>query len=98
MGKMSRLFGWDLPPGCTVGDIERQAGDDFSYIEAYSEKGELTQGQRKCLDRLCEDSDFIMLAEDLAQFAFDLGYKEAEDDAERCAYWEQQYAHDEAEC
>lgn len=25
---MSRLFGWDLPPGCTSGDIERAMGGD----------------------------------------------------------------------
>lgn len=23
---MSRLFGWDLPPGCTMRDIDEQAG------------------------------------------------------------------------
>lgn len=31
-----RTFGWDLPPGVTVSDIERQAGDDTLCAECES--------------------------------------------------------------
>jgi hypothetical protein len=30
------IFGWDLPPGCSMRDIERAAGGDDDALEAFS--------------------------------------------------------------
>ena len=30
------IFGWDLPPGCSMQDIERAAGGDYDTLENFA--------------------------------------------------------------
>ena len=50
------LFGWDLPLGCTVNDIERAFGGEPTMLEAFefSEKEKLSEDDKKVLADLYE--------------------------------------------
>lgn len=56
----NRLFGWDLPPGCTNADIERQAGADMSEEEGtVRELLEEAGVDRGTIDRIAEVVDSL---------------------------------------
>lgn len=69
-------FGWSLPPGCSMNDIDQAFGDQPTYLEVFEgQKGkELNPDDRKLLDHLFElDCDNDLLDRILG-WAYGLGY------------------------
>ena len=70
-----RIFGWDLPPGCTSGDIERAYGDQPTHIEAYelAQKGNLSPTELEVLARIYDDEEVADLVDKIACWAREEG-------------------------
>lgn len=57
---MSRsIFGWDLPPGCSIGDIERHfgGGDPSPESEKVYELLENAECDQDLIDKVCDIVD-----------------------------------------
>ena len=81
MGK----FGWSLPPGCTMGDIDRAFGDQPTMLEVFesSEGDKLTEDDKKVLADLYEYDCNCDLIERILAWANQLGYQQNQcDEAE----------------
>lgn len=59
------IFGWDLPPGCTSGDIERAfgGGDPSPESEEIYEMLEAAEVDQTIIDKVCEIVDRLALKE-----------------------------------
>lgn len=75
------IFGSNLPPGCTTGDISRAFGDRPEIVEIFkaAHKGKLTPEQEKLLEReeLYEDNAICDLIEKLCSWASQCGAESA---------------------
>lgn len=58
------IFGWDLPPGCSIRDIERQAGPDPSpESEEVYEILDNAEVNQTVIDKVCAIVDRLALKE-----------------------------------
>jgi len=85
MGK----FGWSLPPGCTMNDIERAYGDQPTMLEIYEmqEGGNLDEEQQKIFNQLVEIDCANDLMEKILNWAYGTGYKAHQGDEEEYQYY-----------
>jgi len=78
-------FGWSLPPGCTMNDIDRAFGDQPTMLEVFesSEGDKLTEDDKKVLADLFEYDCNCDLIERILAWANQLGYQQNQcDEAE----------------
>ena len=83
------IFGWDLPPGCSMADIDHAFGDQPTMLEVFEgqHKGKLTPQEQELLNDLLEkdcDSDFI---EKVLSWSYKLGYDACLGDEEECRFY-----------
>lgn len=92
MGK----FGWDLPPGCTMGDIERHFGGGEMSPEAEDVLGmlEAAEVDQDIIDKVCEIVDALAFKEcsicvqkqNEAEAKADAEYREEMERTNGCGY------------
>ena len=77
-----RIFGWDLPPSCTVGDIERAFGGEPTMLECFefSEKEKLSEDDKKVLADLFEYDCNCDLIQRILEWAHKQGYQGCRED------------------
>ena len=70
------IFGWSLPPGCTMNDIERAYGDQPSFTEEFEIQNKLTSEETELWGRMFElDGGSDELLEKALVWANELGYQ-----------------------
>lgn len=82
MGK----FGWDLPPGCTMADIDRAFGDQPTFTEDFEAK--LTDEEKAVWGKVYElDDGLQQLIERAMAWANELGYEAHQADEAEYQYY-----------
>lgn len=83
------IFGWDLPPGCTVADIDRAFGNGEPSIleDGYACRADLADGEKELLASLTETQ--LGALEDALTWAFERGGDAAKAARQENAYWDQ---------
>ena len=86
-------FGWSLPPGCTMADIDRAFGDDSTLLEVFEsqERKNLTPEEIKTLTDLFELDCNNQLIEKALAWAHETGYKACECERAEAKYYESEY-------
>ena len=86
------IFGWSLPPGCTMNDIERAYGDQPLLDEIFEAHGNLTDDEKKIWGQIYElDETLFNLIIKAMEWAMDIGYKECQGNEEENKFHESQY-------
>ena len=73
MGK----FGWSLPPGCSMNDIDAAYGDQPTPAEVFYDHGKLTEDEKKVWMRVFDFSDELQtLIEKAISWGYEQGYQQ----------------------
>jgi hypothetical protein len=84
------IFGWDLPPGCSINDIPGNSDEDAKWEQLmmdFYEKTEFTKKELEFIDPLNETVDYIV--QKAITYGMELGRKEQQmTDAENRFYEE----------
>lgn len=86
MGK----FGWSLPPGCTMADIDRAFGDQPTMLEAFevAEGNKLSEEEKKILSKLFNEFDCENeVIEKAMSWACKTGYDQCQGDEAEYQYY-----------
>ena len=86
------IFGWDLPPGCTMNDIERAYGDQPLLDEIFEAQGNLTNEEKEIWKQVYDlDEPLFNLIIKGMEWAMNTGYKECQGNEEEAKFFESQY-------
>jgi len=87
---MSRsIFGWDLPPGCTMNDIERAFGDPPLLDEIFEDQN-LNEEEKKVWSQIYEvDEKLFDLLIRAMEWSHKIGYDACNADKAEGAFYEE---------
>lgn len=87
---MSRsIFGWDLPPGCTMGDIERAFGDPPLMDEIFEHQC-LNEDERKVWAQIYDlDEQLFNLLVRAMEWSHKTGYDACKSDKAEAEFYEE---------
>ena len=87
---MSRsIFGWDLPPGCTMNDIENAFGDPPLLDEIFEQQN-LNEDERKTWSQIYElDEQLFNLLIRAMEWSHKIGYDACKGDKAEAEYYEE---------
>lgn len=93
MGK----FGWDLPPGCSMNDIERAFGDQPNLQETFESQEKMSEAEAKLFEDWCNDTGKLGFLDRLMNWAFEVGYTACRSDDAENRFYEEMYKTQEEE-
>jgi len=86
------IFGWDLPPGCTMNDIERAYGDQPLLDEIFESQGNLTDEEKKTWAQIYElDEALFNLIVRAMEWAHGCGHTSCQDEIAEAKFYNDQY-------
>jgi len=86
------IFGWSLPPGCTMNDIERAYGDQPLFDEIFEAQGNLTDEEKQTWRQIYDlDEPLFNLIVKAMEWAYDTGHKACMGEEEENKFYESQY-------
>lgn len=87
---MSRnIFGWDLPPGCSMGDIERAYGDQPLMDEIFEQQN-LSESEKKVWAQIYDlDEQLFNLLIRAMEWSHRVGYDACQSDKAEAEFYEE---------